>query len=112
MKRDAQKFIIRNQGTNHESRCSESNTADFPKGLGLIWDSELDIFRFSVEINPSLREGQCKINGLLAEDIVRSLENREQKFTKRSELSKINSIFDPLGLASNLLQEKRLQLLD
>ena len=79
-------FIIRNEGLTYEL---ENQEEAMPKVLGLLWDSQLDNFRFLVRVDLKLRKGiEKKMES--SEDIFELCENDEIILTKRNVLSKIN----------------------
>ena len=76
--------------------------ADLPKVLGLIWDSHADNFLFAVE---EVNIGRADLS-----DHLSLREGKEFKFTKRTLLSKINSIFDPMGFAAPLIVKAKIMM--
>ena len=71
------------------------NKGEIQRVLGMIWDADLDIFKFDVHLNFSPKHRTLRTGpDLKLEDLT-----TEIPLTKRMILSQINAIYDPLGLA-------------
>ena len=76
--------------------------------LGLIWDRSIDVLRYSVKLNFS-----AKRRGLFTGPDVecnKVLQSLPHKLTKRIALSKIDSMYDPLGLITPFIIKAKMLL--
>ena len=79
--------------TNTDIICA---TPDESKVLGMYWEQSSDSFKFKIKLNFSEKHRKVKIGPDLTREQLKELDL--SKLSKRSVLSQISGIYDPLGL--------------
>ena len=90
------------------SDATLADNGEVERMLGVLWDSGLDVFKFTVRINLS----PLKKKSRLGPDLSRKdlLENPPEVITRRQFYSQIQSLFDPLGLLAPLILKAKILL--
>ena len=68
------------------------------KVLGMFWDTQIDVFRFRTNLQFTVKSS--RLRGPIGSSTVETENAIPQQLKKRYVLSKINSLYDPMGLLS------------
>ena len=68
------------------------------KVLGMFWDTQIDVFRFRTNLQFTVK--RSRLRGPIGSSTEETENVVSQQLTKRCVLSKINSLYDPMGLLS------------